>query len=323
MPKARRSYSFIIFLTVFSVALGCFSRNAYALRTTRIKFLFEIKGGPNSPFQQPTDLAVGKGRLIYVLDGVNNRVKVFDNKGKFKFAFGREGSGKGEFKTPVGLDTDLEGNVYVADTGNHRVQVFDAKGKYKAEFSLQNRKTPTYPDPTDILVFTPRDGDELLYVVDNDNHRVVVFDKDTLEFRFEFGKHGFEETGSFRYPFKLASDSREYIYVVDVLNTRVQKFTTDGKFDRKYGKWGIQEGTFFRPKGIAIAGDDKIYISDSYMGVVQVFSQGGNYHSVLAERPNLEKKFKTPVHIYIDHHNRLYVIEQLADKVSVYQLVQE
>ena len=59
------------------------------------------------------------------------------------------------------------------------------------------------------------------------------------------------------------------------------------------------------------------------MGVVQVFSQWGNYHSVLAERPNLEKKFKTPVHIYVDHHNRLYVIEQLADKVSVYQLVQE
>lgn len=323
MPNSRKwQASFLTFIVAFGVVFLGFSGNAYALRTTLIKFLFEIKGEENSPLNQPTDLAVGNDNLVYVLDGVNHRVEVFDSKGKFKFSFGKKGSGKGEFRLPVGLDIDVEGNVYVADSGNHRIQIFDAEGKYKNEFTLQNRKTPVPPDPTDILVFTPRDGDELLYVVDNDNHRILVFDKETLKFKFEFGKHGFEEVGSLRYPFKLARDSKENIYVVDVLNTRVQKFNNNGKFDRKYGRWGIQEGTFFRPKGVAIAGDDKVYISDSYMGVVQVFTAGGSYHSVLAENPNLEKKFKTPIHIYFDQYNHLYVIEQLANKVSVYQLLQ-
>jgi tripartite motif-containing protein 71 len=324
MPKSRKwQSSFLIFFVTFGGVFFSFSGSAYALRTTLIKFLFDIKGNTGSPFDQPTDLAVGKDRFIYVLDGVNHRVKVFDKNGKYKFSFGKKGSGEGELRLPVGLDIDLKGDIFVADSGNHRVEIFDAKGNYKADFSLQNHKTAVPPDPTDVLVFTPRDGDELLFVVDNNNHRVLVFDKDTLKFKFEFGKHGFEETGSFRYPFKLARDRKEYIYVVDVLNTRVQKFSSNGKFDRKYGRWGIQEGTFFRPKGIAIAGDDKVYISDSYMGVVQVFTAGGRYHSVLAENPKLEKKFKTPIHIYFDQYNRFYVIEQLSNKVSVYQLLQE
>lgn len=319
----RSVVKFFIAVTVFSFVCTLFPTKAVALRTTLINFLFEIKGGPNLPFEQPTDLAVGKGDQIYVLDGVHHRVEVFDYSGKFQFAFGKEGSGEGELYFPLGLDVDRQGNVYVADSKNHRVQVFNAKGIYKAEFNLQNRKTGKDPDPTDILIFSPRDGDELIYVADNDNHRVVVHDKETLKFKFEFGRHGFEEIGSFRYPFKLARDTNEYVYVVDVLNTRVQKFSKDGKFDRKYGRWGIQEGTFFRPKGIAVSGDDKIYISDGYMGVVQVFNQNGRYHSVLAERPNLEKKFKTPIHVYFDLHNRLYVIEELDNKVSVYELVQE
>ena len=91
-------------------------------------------------FEQPTDLSVGKDGLIYVLDGVNQCVKVFAKNGKYKFSFGKEGSGKGEFQLPVGLDVDREGDVYVADSGNHRVQVFGPRGKFKAEISLQNRK---------------------------------------------------------------------------------------------------------------------------------------------------------------------------------------
>jgi len=34
-------------------------------------------------FLQPTDVAVGKDNYIYILDGVNNRVKVFDEQGIF------------------------------------------------------------------------------------------------------------------------------------------------------------------------------------------------------------------------------------------------
>src|SRR5210317_1396628 len=65
-------------------------------------------------FLQPTDVAVGKNKLIYVMDGVNSQVKVFDEKGFFEFSFGRKGEQKGNFNNPVGITTDNTGRVYVA-----------------------------------------------------------------------------------------------------------------------------------------------------------------------------------------------------------------
>jgi hypothetical protein len=32
------------------------------------------------------------------------------------------------------------------------------------------------------------------------------------------------------------------------------------------------------------------------------------------------QKFRTPMGLFVDHNNRLYVVETLANKVSVYQL---
>jgi len=32
------------------------------------------------------------------------------------------------------------------------------------------------------------------------------------------------------------------------------------------------------------------------------------------------KKFRTPMGLFVDHNNRLYVVETLANKVGVYQL---
>jgi DNA-binding beta-propeller fold protein YncE len=294
-----------------------------AFRVKLVKYLFEIKGGPGSPFNQPTDLAVGKKGRIYVLDGVNSRVQVFDSQGKFLFLFGKPGSGNGELNMPVGMDIDRQGNVYIADTRNHRLQIFSPDGHYIDKVILPKEKVEYPPDPVDVLIVSPHDEVETCFVTDNDNHRVLVYDKETRNLLYQFGTRGFEdEVGSFRYPFSLAADV-EYnnILVVDVLNTRVQLLDRSGKFIRKIGAWGIREGTFFRPKGVATDVDNNIYVSDSYMGVIQVFRPDGSYVSVVGTKKGKEKKFKTPIRIYIDQKQRLFVVEELAHKVSVYSLL--
>ncbi|MFQ5646179.1 MAG: NHL repeat-containing protein [bacterium] len=294
----------------------------YAFKTHLIKYLFEFTGSPEKRFEQPTDLAVNGKKQIYVLDGVNSRVVAFDYQGKYLFEFGSAGKEDGQLNMPLGLDLDKKGNVYIADTRNHRLQIFGSQGKFIEKYDLPKFKTSLKePDPTDVLVVTPRDGDETLYIADNDNHRVLVLERENLKLVRTIGKHGFEEQGSFRYPFKLASDSDYSLYVVDVLNTRVQKFSSTGKYLRKIGRWGIKEGTFYRPKGVAVDNEDNVYVSDSYMGVIQAFKPTGEYDGVLAEREDLEKKFKTPVHIYLDQQKRLYVIEELDDRVSVYNIL--
>lgn len=326
-PKNKRLKKLLPFISLgITLLLGLVypgARAGEAFTVKIVEYLFEIKGGPDSPFNQPTDLAVGRKGKIYVLDGVYGRVQVFDGQGKFLFKFGKPGSGDGELNMPVGMDVDRRGDVYVADSRNHRIQIFDADGRYIDKIILPKEGVELPPDPVDILIVSPYDEAETIFVTDNDNHRILVYDKETRKFLYKFGRRGFEdEGGSFRYPFSMAADvEHNNIYVVDVLNTRVQMLNREGKFIRKIGAWGIREGTFFRPKGVTVDADDNIYVSDSYMGVIQVFKPDGSYVGVIGKQRGKEEKFKTPVRIYIDQKQRLFVVEELSNKVSVYNLL--
>jgi DNA-binding beta-propeller fold protein YncE len=96
---------------------------------------------------------VGKNGKVYVLDGVNNKVKVFNSKGSSLFSFGGAGQGNGKFTFPLGIYLDEEDRVYVADSGNHRVQVFSPDGTYLYQFTTETGKKGFKPsDPTDVVV---------------------------------------------------------------------------------------------------------------------------------------------------------------------------
>lgn len=80
-------------------------------------------------------------------------------------------------------------------------------------------------------------------------------------------------------------------------------------------------GEFYRPKGVALDKQNRIYVSDSYLGVIQVFDATGSFYAALGDaRTKKVKKFKTPAGLFIDRLNRLYVVEMLANKVSVFSL---
>jgi DNA-binding beta-propeller fold protein YncE len=274
--------------------------------------LFEIKG----EFNKPTDVSVSKNGLIYVVDGVNNQIKVFNSKGEFSNSFGKKGSGKGEFRSPLGIDIDDEGKVYVADSGNQRVQILDAKGNFIEEIRLP-RQNERPADPTDVAV---DDLHNTCYIVDNDNHQVLAYNLSRLQLLRTYGSHG---TGKdrFRYPFFIALGKEQTLYVVDVINTRVQVLNSEGVFIAEIGGWGVEKGEFFRPKGVAIDKNNRVFVSDSYLGVIQVFAATGEFYAALGDPTTGKvKKFRTPMGLFVDQQNRLYVVETLANKVSVYQL---
>lgn len=286
--------------------------SSYSLNLTLVNHLFDIE----HDFRQASDVAVTADGSIYVVDGVNQCVKVFDSTGKFLFSFGREGSGPGRFKYPLGMDIDGAGNLYVADSGNRRIQIFTAKGDFIREIGLE-RRNGKKPDPTDVAV--NRKGTEA-FVVDNENHCIVKYDLQTLQQVGVFGEPGIERM-EFRYPFLIAGFRDKYLYVVDVINTRVQELTNEGKFVRFIGDWEVEKGQFFRPKGVAVDSGGRVYVSDSYMGVIQVFDEGV-FHSVIGgSKEDGLWRFTSPVGIFIDQKDRLYVVEMFAERVSVFQVI--
>jgi DNA-binding beta-propeller fold protein YncE len=301
-----------IFFSLFIVSLGVNAGPGYAIRLIQAQPLFEAR----ADLDQPSDVAVDRDGRIYVVDGVNSKIRIFDQAGQPLSSFGGPGANSGQLRYPLGIDLDDAGNIYVADSGNHRVQIFSPQGDFTAKIDLPpGSKKPA--DPTDVAVDNAR---KRCYVVDNDNHRIMVYDLANLKLIEAFGTPGSEKR-SFNYPFLIALDKDNYLYVVEVINTRVQVLNPEGLFVNFIGGWGVEPGEFYRPKGVALDKQNRVYVSDSYLGVIQVFDATGSFYAALGDpRTQKVKKFKTPVGLFIDRLNRLYVVEMLANKVSVFSL---
>jgi hypothetical protein len=78
----------------------------------------------------------GEGN-IYVADGGNTRIQVFDRQGKFLRTIGRKGEGPGEFNHPnTVFVSDLKKEVYVPDFRS--IVVFNFDGRYERTIPLQS-----------------------------------------------------------------------------------------------------------------------------------------------------------------------------------------
>ena len=137
--------------------------------------LYDIgkRGKGPGEFNLPRDLAIGKDGQLYVVDGGNFRVQVFDANGKYLHSFGAVGKQLGNFARPKEIATDKEGNVYVVDTAFGNFQIFNADGDllmFVGDRSEQDGPA-RYMLPSGIYV----DEDGRVYMVDQWFRKVDVF----------------------------------------------------------------------------------------------------------------------------------------------------
>ena len=274
------------------------------------KKIQELNGPSDKPMIMPTDVAIGINGQVYVVDSGNNRILVFAEDGSYLFAFASPGEGEGQLLAPVGITTASDGSVLVADRGNHRIQVFDANGKFLK--SIATRIGKQHVSPVDVVL---GDDEKHLYVtISAPIHRVFVYNNKGRS-DLVWGKPG-SNLGDFRYPAAIAVGTHDDVYVVDVFNSRVQVFDFSGKMLATVGSWGVTPGKLFRPKGITIREDGMIYVSDSYLGVIQAFNPDTRFEAVLGNKGDISY-FDTPTGLATDGKRRLYIAEMLANRVSV------
>ncbi|TMU50671.1 IPT/TIG domain-containing protein [Flagellimonas algicola] len=84
------------------------------------------------------------------------------------------------------------------------------------------------------------------------------------------GEEGYEEgsgtAAKFNQPWDLVKDSGGNIFVVDRNNHAIRKIAPDGEvstFMKEGGEDGGEQESFYFPQGLAIDGDDNIYVADS------------------------------------------------------------
>ena len=85
-------------------------------------------------------------------------------------------------------------------------------------------------------------------------------------------------------------------------NTRVAKFSKDGKFIKWWGGKGTEPGQFDMPHSIAIDSRGRVYVADRSNNRIQIFDQDGKF---IDQWTN----FGTPWGLFITRDDMLYVVD--------------
>jgi tripartite motif-containing protein 71 len=92
------------------------------------------------------------------------------------------------------------------------------------------------------------------------------------------------DPNSFSGPVDLAFDPSGNLYVLDSLNSRVQKFAPDGSFIKVWGKFGSADGEFnlIDSNGVGLGSiavdlEGFVYVADTFNSRIQKFDSNGNF----------------------------------------------
>ena len=168
---------------------------------------------------------------------------------------------------PVAVAVDADRRAYVADAAGGSVFVVEPEGVVSAQLRL----------PSEDRSFRPVGltcGDDRLFVANAGEHCIEVFALETGRWIKTIGVRGAHE-GQFHFPVAVTTGPDGRLYVVDMLNARVQVLDPEGEYIGQIGQPGNRPGQLARPRGVAVGPDGVVYITDAATQVVQMFDSQG------------------------------------------------
>ena len=225
-----------------------------------------IRNGYEAHFGWINGLAIDDDDRLFVSDGKNHRVLIFNPKHEIESQITEK------LVDPVGLALDTENRVlYVVDTQQDQVIAFDADSLKELRRIGTGGKNHWLTTPGDFGgpqgVALDEDGN--VYVTDTMNNRVEIFDAGG-KFISEFGRHC-DGPGCFARPKGIAVDRDGHIWVADTMNDTLQVFNKEGQLLTYLGGHGHYPGQFEALVGVAIDKKNRVFTTEQYPGRMQMF----------------------------------------------------
>lgn len=274
-----------------------------------------------------------KAEKVEVEIPTNRMVNIFAGSGLGKLADGTRF--QAAFNSPVSLVTDAAGNVYVADRNNNCIRKITVDG---AVTTIAGNGERGYADGTGITAKfnspygVAVDANGNIYVADSGNHciRKITPSGVVSTLAGMAGSGDFVDgTGSearFNYPYSLAIDKSNNIFVADLNNNRIRKVTPSGVVTNFVGNGQgyFQDGTLatatmYNPLALIFDPAGNLYVGQSWFirkitpeGTVSLFA--GNPDDVrgfgYVDGPGLAAKFYYIYGLAADKKGNLYATDQ-------------
>ncbi|MSU77370.1 MAG: hypothetical protein EXS16_04650 [Gemmataceae bacterium] len=175
---------------------------------------------------------------------------------------------------------------------------------------------PTWPDkvPRGGISGIAVDGRDNVYLLHRIKPYVLVFDKS--------GKHIRSWDGDFKIPHGLRIDADGNVWIADMANHLVQKFTPEGKLLLSLGqkdKPGLASDQFNKPADVGFGPDGEFYVADGYGNSrIAKFSKDGKFVQDWGVKGKGESQFNIPHVVMLDAKNRVIVGDRENLRVQIF-----
>ena len=174
------------------------------------------------------------------------------------------------FGEVAGVAADRRGHVFVFHRGEHPIMEFSPDGRL-----VRSWGEGLFIRPHAIRV----DPEGNIWTVDNDTHQVLKMDS-SGRVRMVLGRRGQsgESDELFNRPTDVAFAPNGDFFITDGYgNSRVVRFSKQGRYITAWGKKGDGVGEFNLPHTVAVDRDSRVYVGDRENYRVQVFDVDGNF----------------------------------------------
>jgi DNA-binding beta-propeller fold protein YncE len=217
-----------------------------------------------------------------------------------------------QLNTEAALQQVVESDPYVEKTISKQADFFvGISGVNPGELST--------PHGIDIA------ADGSIYVADSGNNRIEKFSPEGVLLdtygTYASALEGDAPGGTLNEPWDVAVGEDGAIYVADTFNHRIQKLSANGTFIKMWGIFaqGDNPEDLWGPRGIAVAPNGNVLVTDTGNKRVLVFDKNLNYLTQFGGAGFEAGKFDEPVGIAINADGLVAVADTWNRRVQVFQ----